>query len=161
MALSRTLIGAILVYGSNMVNPRAKGATCETHLRDKLRLATGLNFERVPGSGAGAIKGDLYIPNAKYRYCIEAKHYADSHWTDKIFTSKTNNFVVWWNKIVSQAKATGKEPLLIFKYDRSKYFVTTASKPINTQKFVDICWLNCYTLLLDEWLEKEDIKWLN
>jgi Holliday junction resolvase len=135
-----------------MVNPRQKGATCETDLRDKLRKATGLLFERVPGSGAGKIKGDLYLPTHPYIHCIEVKHYADSHWNDKIFTSKTNNFVVWWKKIVSQAKETNKEPLLIFKYNRSKYFIATVNRPTNTENFVDIRWLKCYTLLLDEWL---------
>jgi Holliday junction resolvase len=144
-----------------MVNARQKGASCETQLRDKLRLATGLPFERVPGSGAGAIKGDLYIPTHPYVHCIEVKHYADSHWNDKIFTSKSNNFVMWWKKLVNQAKATGKEPLLIFRYDRSKFFVATIKKPVNTENYVDICWLKCYTLVLDEWLEKENIKWSN
>lgn len=140
------------------VNPRQKGASCEILLRDQLRKATGLVFERTPASGAGAIKGDLYIPGTNYRHCIEVKHYADSHFNDKMFTSKTNNVVVWWNKIVKQAAETNKEPILIFKYNRSKFFVCTATKPANTEKFVDIRWLKCYTMLLDDWL-KEEIKW--
>lgn len=144
-----------------MVNSRQKGAACETVLRDKLNDLTGLGFERVPGSGAGKIKGDLYIPGADYRYCIEIKHYAESSFTDKIFTSKTNNIVVWWNKLKQQAKATNKEPLLIFKYNRSKFFVCTAKKPANSENYIDIRWLGCYTMLLDEWLERENIKWLN
>jgi hypothetical protein len=68
---------------------------------------------------------------------------------------------MWWKKLVNQAKATGKEPLLIFRYDRSKFFVATIKKPVNTENYVDICWLKCYTLVLDEWLEKENIKWSN
>jgi Holliday junction resolvase len=142
------------------VNPRQKGAACETVVRDLLRKHTGLAFERVPGSGAGAIKGDVHIPLKKDRFCIEIKHYADSHWNDKIFTSKTNNIVVWWTKLLLQSKQTNKEPLLIWKYNRSKFYVCTAVKPVNTDNYVDIHWLGCYTLLLDEWLRKETINWL-
>jgi len=142
------------------VNPRQKGASCEIAVRDLLSKKTGLAFERVPGSGAGKIKGDVYIPGSNDRYCIEIKHYADSHFNDKIFTSKTNNVVLWWNKLKLQAKSTGKEPLLIFKYNRSKFFVCTDKKPANLDKYVDIHWLGCYTMLLDEWLEKEKINWL-
>lgn len=142
------------------VNPRQKGAACEIKLRDDLRKLTGLGFERTPASGAGAIKGDLYLPGTNYRYCIEVKHYAESHFNDKMFTSKTNNIVLWWTKLKQQAKATNKEPLLIFKYNRSKFFVCTNVKPANTENYVDIRWLGCYTMLLDEWLGKETIKWL-
>lgn len=144
-----------------MVNPRQKGAACETVVRDLLIKKTGLPFERVPGSGAGSVKGDLYLPKYNYKFCIEIKHYAESHWNDKIFTNRTNNINVWWNKLKLQAKASNKEPLLIWKYNRSKFFVCTQSKPANTENYVDIRFLGCYTLLLDEWLEKEDIKWLN
>lgn len=143
-----------------MVNSRQKGATCETVVCNLLIDKTNLPFERVPGSGAGKIKGDVYIPGNKDRYCIEIKHYAESHFNDKIFTSKTNNVVLWWTKLKKQAKDTGKEPLLIFKYNRSKFFVCTDKKPANSEKYVDIKWLGCYTMLLDEWLATESIKWL-
>jgi Holliday junction resolvase len=144
-----------------MVNPRQKGATCESVVQKKLIEATGLEFERTPASGAGKIKGDLYLPKQNGRYCIEIKHYAESHFNDKIFTSKTNNIVLWWTKIVLQAKQMNKKPLLIFKYNRSKFFVCTDQKPAKSEKFVDIRWLNCYTMLLDDWLESESIQWLN
>lgn len=144
-----------------MVNVRQKGAKCETDVRDILRKHSGLVFERTPASGAlPYAKGDLWLPHQPGRYCIEIKHYADSHFNDKIFTSKTNNIVVWWAKIKEQAKQSNKEPLLIFKYNRSKYFVCTNQKPANTENYIDIRWLNCYTLLLEEWLRKEEIKWL-
>lgn len=141
------------------VNPRQKGAACENTVRDLLIQHTGLAFERVPGSGGGKIKGDVYIPGVRDTYCIEIKHYAESHLNDKIFTSKTNNTVVWWTKLVQQAKSMNKKPLLIFKYNRSKFFVCTDTPPTKTNKFLDIRWLNCYTMLLDDWL-KEDISWI-
>ena len=55
-----------------MVDSRAKGARGEYLVRDMLREATNLQFERVPNSGAlEYLKGDLYVPHAKNRFCIE------------------------------------------------------------------------------------------
>lgn len=143
-----------------MVNVRQKGARGETQVRDLLRTKTGLKFERVPGSGAlPYLKGDLYVPNYPNRFCIEVKNYAESHFNDKIFTSKTNNLVCWWDKICEQAAKSQQEPLLFFKYNRSKIFVCTAIKPANTEMYVDIRWLKCYIILAEEWLGKENIKW--
>jgi Holliday junction resolvase len=143
-----------------MVNVRQKGARGETVVRDLLRKHTGLQFERVPCSGAlPYLKGDLHIPHTNNRFCIEVKNYAESHFNDKIFTSKTNNLVCWWNKLLEQAKQAGKEPLLFFKYNRSKVFVCTVTKPVNTENYVDIRWLKCYIILAEEWLGKESIKW--
>lgn len=144
-----------------MVNSRAKGARGENSVRDLLCESSGLCFERTPGSGCGAIKGDLHVPGKKNRFCIEVKNYAESPLNDKIFTSKTNNFVVWWDKLKKQAKACRQEPLLIFKYNRSKLFVVTEIKPAVVEKFLYISWLNCYVMLCDEWISKERITWLN
>lgn len=143
-----------------MVNSRQKGARGEEGVRSLLCASTGLCFDRVPGSGSGKIKGDLHIPGKRNRFCIEVKNYAESPLSDKIFTNKTNNLVQWWTKLCSQAKACGQEPLLIFKYNRSKLFVVTELKPANVEKFLYISWLNCYIILCDEWLQGERIEWL-
>ena len=46
-----------------MVDSRAKGARGEYLVRDMLRDATGLKFERVPSSGAlGISKGTYMFP---------------------------------------------------------------------------------------------------
>ena len=59
-----------------MVDSRAKGARGEYLVRDMLREATGYQFERVPNSGAlEYLKGDLYVPNERNRFCIEVKNY--------------------------------------------------------------------------------------
>ena len=74
-----------------MVDSRMKGQRGEYLVRDLLRDATGLTFERVPSSGAlSYLKGDLYVPDAKNVYCIEVKNYDSSPLNDKIFTNKTN-----------------------------------------------------------------------
>jgi len=140
-----------------MVDSRAKGARGEYLVRDMLRQATGLQFERVPSSGAlEYLKGDLYVPHAKNRFCIEVKNYEKSPLSDKIFTApRTNNLIKWWKKVVQQAIGGNQEPLLFFKYNRSAVFVVTDILPEYTAHFMKIEWLNCYVLVASEWLEAE------
>lgn len=144
-----------------MVDSRQKGSRGEYLCRDILRQATDLQFERVPSSGAlEYLKGDLYVPHAKNKFCIEVKNYADSPLTDKIFTQpKTNNLIRWWKKLLIQAEGGGQDPLLFFKYDRSKFYVVTHVKPVNTQ-YIHINWLDCYVCLAEEWLQQEIIEFI-
>ena len=145
-----------------MVDSRAKGARGEYLVRDMLRDATGLKFERVPSSGAlEYLKGDLYVPNQRNYYCIEVKNYKDSPLSDKVFTQpKTNNLVKWWKKIVIQATKGDQKPLLFFKYDRSKVFVVTDKKPENTIEYLFIRFLDCYVLLAEDWLKHEKVEFI-
>ena len=146
----------------SMVDSRAKGARGEYLVRDMLRDATGLKFERVPSSGAlEYLKGDLYVPNQRNYYCIEVKNYKDSPLSDKVFTQpKTNNLVKWWKKIVIQAIGGNQKPLLFFKYDRSKVFVVTEQKPENTIEYLFIRFLDCYVLLAEDWLKHEKVEFI-
>lgn len=146
----------------SMVDSRAKGARGEYLVRDMLRDATGLKFERVPSSGAlEYLKGDLYVPNQRNYYCIEVKNYKDSPLSDKVFTQpKTNNLVKWWKKIVIQAIGGDQKPLLFFKYDRSKVFVVTEQKPENTIEYLFIRFLDCYVLLAEDWLKHEKVEFI-
>jgi Holliday junction resolvase len=143
-----------------MVDSRAKGQRGEYLVRDMLRDATGLQFERVPSSGAlSYLKGDLYVPDAKNLFCIEVKNYEKSPLTDKIFTNKTNYFLQWWDKIVKQAELKLQQPLLFFKYSRSKVFVATTIEPKNC-KYMYVNWLDCYVLLAEEWLQNEKVEFV-
>jgi Holliday junction resolvase len=145
-----------------MVDSRAKGARGEYLVRDMLREFTQLQFERVPASGAlEYLKGDLYVPHARNLFCIEVKNYADSPLSDKIFTQeKTNNLVRWWKKLLIQAEGGNQDPLLFFKYDRSKVYVVTAVKPSKV-KYMYISWLDCYVALAESWLEKEKVEFIS
>lgn len=145
-----------------MVDSRAKGARGEYLVRDMLREYTGLRFERVPSSGAlEYLKGDLYVPNESNKYCIEVKNYAESPLSDKMFTQeKTNNLITWWTKVSYQASNGNQEPLLFFKYNRSKVFVVTNQKPEKCLKYFFISWLNCYIIVAEDWLENEKISFL-
>ncbi len=146
-----------------MVDSRAKGARGEYLVRDMLRQATGLQFERVPSSGAlEYLKGDLYVPHAKNRFCIEVKNYEKSPLSDKIFTApRTNNLIKWWKKLEQQAKGGDQEPLLFFKYNRSVVFVVTHILPENSDHFLYIKWLECYVMVAEEWLETEQMEFVD
>lgn len=146
-----------------MVDQRQKGARGEYLVRDLLRSKTGHKFERVPASGAlPYLKGDLFIPPTdNCAYCIEVKNYKETAINDKILTNKSNNFVIWWNKIKVQAPQNNKKPLLFCKYDRSKIFVGTEEEPINTEKYLYVSYLDCYILEAGEWLKYEQIEWLS
>ena len=139
-----------------MVDSRAKGARGEYLVRDMLRIHTGLKFERVPASGAlEYLKGDLYVPHAKNKYCIEVKNYKDSPLSDKIFTQvKTNNIIRWWKKLCIQAEGGGQEPLLFFKYDRSPIFAVCEDQPLQIE-YIYISVIECYVSLAEEWLKHE------
>jgi hypothetical protein len=116
-----------------MVDSRAKGATAETKIRDKLRELTKLQWERVPGSGAlhekHGLKGDLYIPGKENVFCIEVKHYAEDHITSEVLTGKEPQLLQWWKQCLRQSQQVDKKPLLIFKFDRSKLFVAFKDVP--------------------------------
>jgi len=109
-----------------MVDSRQKGRTAELNCRNELRKLTNLNWERTPMSGAlGAqhkLKGDLYVPDTPIKYCAEVKHYKDDHISTKLLTGKNPQFNQWWEQTIREAKQIDKEPLLVFKHDRSKWF---------------------------------------
>jgi Holliday junction resolvase len=144
-----------------MVDSKAKGARGEYLVRDLLREYTNLQFERIPMSGAlEYLKGDLYVPNEKNYFCIEVKNYADSPLTDKILTQKkTNNLKKWWKKLKIQATGGNQAPLLFFKYNRSKIYVTTEIVPKNID-YIYISELNCYVTLAEDWLKKEKVEFI-
>jgi len=147
-----------------VVDSRAKGARGEYLVRDLLRESTGLQFERVPASGAlEYLKGDLYVPHAKNRFCIEVKNYESSPLNDKIFTApRTNNLIKWWKKVVQQAQGGNQEPLLFFKYNRSTVFVVTSDKPLSSSsQYMYISWLECYIMVATEWLTEEKPEFVN
>ena len=107
------------------------------------------------------LKGDLYVPNEKNYFCIEVKNYAESPLSDKILSqTKTNNLLRWWRKLVTQALAGKQRPLLFFKYNRSKIYVGTETKPEYTS-YIYVSDINCYICIAEQWLEKEEVEFIN
>lgn len=147
-----------------MVDSRAKGATAETKVRDELRKLTGLKWERVPGSGAldpkHQLKGDLYCPGSKNLYCVEVKHYKDDHFNTTLFTGKNPQLIEWWRQTIRESAQVSREPLLIFKHDRSKLFCAYKEMPNTTFPyiFVSVHGYEFYVSLLDDWIKHEAPK---
>jgi len=153
-----------------MIDSRQKGARTETLARDVLRKHTGLNWERVPGSGAldpkHQLKGDLYVPGSNNKFCIEVKGYAEDHINSGLLTHKTPQLIEWWQQTDRQARQVGKLPLLIFKYDRSKLFVATVEYNLD---MLDNRWIlysngedyEFYILLLEDWLSGSTVKFIS
>lgn len=153
-----------------VVDSRQKGARTETIARDMLRKHTGLNWERVPGSGAldpkHQLKGDLYIPGVTNRFCVEVKGYADDHINSGLLTHKTPQLVEWWQQTQRQALQVDKLPLLIFKYDRSKLFVATVVYDLDMLENRWLLYSNgqdyeFYIMLLEDWLTGPTVKFVS
>jgi hypothetical protein len=148
-----------------MIDSRAKGARVETQIRDILRIQTRLQWERIPGSGAldpkHQLKGDLYVPGMNNYFCVEAKGYAEDHFTSKLLTGKNPQLLDFWKQAVRQGQQVKKQPLLIFKFDRSKAFVAFSDMP-STSKYrfvyLSIDEHEFYVALLTDWIEHEDPK---
>lgn len=153
-----------------MVDSRAKGARTETTVRDILRKHTSLQWERVPGSGAlnekHGLKGDLYVPNEKNHYCVEVKGYAEDHLTSAFLTSKTPQILTFWAQSTRQGIQVKKEPLLIFKFDRSKVFVAWNDPNYLPDGKYPYMYLeregtSMFIALLEDWLVNEQPKFIS
>lgn len=155
---------------SLVVDSRQKGARTETLARDMLRKHTGLNWERVPGSGAldpkHQLKGDLYVPGKNNIFCVEVKGYAEDHINSGLLTHKTPQLIEWWQQTDRQARQVDKLPLLIFKYDRSKLFVATVAYDIDMLENRWLLYSNggdyeFYIMLLEDWLTGPTVKFVS
>ena len=147
-----------------MVTSNQKGARGETVIRDKLRQLTGLQWERVPGSGAldpkHGLKGDLYIPSSPINhYCVEVKNYEEDHLTSKVLSSKTPQLLTFWEQAVRQGTQVNKKPLLLFKFARSKIFVAYRDMPEGAEH-IYISKGDFYVSLMEEWLDYEKPKFI-
>ena len=119
-----------------MVDSRKKGARAELAARDLLRKYTGHRWERTPGSGALGVqhklKGDLYIPNHQNEFLIEVKHYKIDQMGSIVLTHKEPTLFGWWDKAERQADETDKIPIVLYKWDRSKWYIIVPTDLVNT-----------------------------
>lgn len=140
------------------IDPRAKGARAETLIRDQLRKLTGLQFERVPASGAldpkHGLKGDLYLVGEKNAYCIEVKSYAESHIDHLLVSGKNHQLIKWVMQAIRQGDQVGKKPLLIFKHDRSPIYCAFMDMPEFSEPFIYVAreGYEFYISLLDDFI---------
>lgn len=149
-----------------MVDVRQKGATAETKARDELRKLTGLKWERVPGSGAldpkHLLKGDLYVPGEGNLFSVEIKHYKDCHIDHSLISGKSPQLLEWWSQAVRQGEQVNKEPLLIFKHDRSKWYCGFRDIPAANYAyiFVNKDGHEFYIALLDDYINNNKPRFI-
>lgn len=148
-----------------MIDSRAKGRTAEISCRNELRKLTNLVWERTPMSGAldakHKLKGDVYVPGVNTKFCVEVKHYADDHISTKLLTTKSI-FYEWWAQTVREAGQMDKDPLLVFKHNRSKWFAASTSENLyfsmldNEHKFLVLHPQEIVICLLTEFCKYEE-----
>jgi len=142
----------------------AKGSRAEYKARDMLRKYTGLQWERCPASGAlGAqfkMKGDLYCPGEKNLYTVECKHYKDDHLSSKILVNSTSPLFDWWEQTVRESGQNENKPILIYKYDRSKFFIAT-EEIFDAPNHLYISSLDIFVYPLEPFLQQNNItRWI-
>lgn len=141
------------------IQSKQKGSRAELAVRDLLRKMTGLQWEKTPLSGAldevHGLSGDIYIPQERNKYTIEVKHYAEPSINHLLLTGKTPQIKEWWEQTIREAKENKNLPLLVFKHDRSKFFVATnAFDDLEYPKIlVRRKDLNIQISLLEEWIQ--------
>lgn len=134
---------------------KAKGSAFEAKIAKQLSEEFGKEFRRVPLSGAlDWMKGDIIVikDTAWFPYCIECKHYKEIQWNN-FLTSKTTNMYSFWEQTVREAEVMGKNPLLIFRWDRSKDYVAY-DDDIKVSSYMEVkSFGHTFRIsLLDDWL---------
>lgn len=141
----------------------AKGSRFEYAIRDKLKEKTGVAWERVPMSGAGTMKGDLYCPTNHYYYCFECKSFADSVIQENLLTAKSNNFYSWWDQATREAQQMNRKPALVFKKDRGKPLIAVVEEIKGLNRFslssnLGETYVDVYIYLFDDWLDAKNTE---
>ena len=90
------------------INSRNKGATFERSIAIELELLTGIHFKRDIEQYRAADHGDLIPSDTDWPFTLECKRYA----------SGTGCAPAWIIQATKAAKADGRIPAVIFKFDR-------------------------------------------
>ena len=135
---------------------KIKGSAYEAKIKRYLNSHFDIEFERMPLSGSiEYLKGDLWTPHdtAAWPYCIECKHYKDIQWNN-LLTAKTTDILQFWRQAVREAEVMRKEPLFIFRWNRSKDFVGW-SDDVKVDHYVEIKSFGCHFKVtqLDDWVK--------
>ena len=89
------------------------------------------------------------------------KNYKDNHFTDKVISTTSNQFIKWWEQATEQAEKGGQKPVLFFKYNRSKIYVAQEEEPQKVDRWMYVKHLDCYVCLATDWLIFEQPRFIN
>lgn len=140
-----------------------KGSRFEYKIRDMLTKKTGVKWDRVPMSGAGAMKGDLYCLTNHYLYCFECKSYADTVISENILSARSNNIYSWWDQCTREAAQMAREPALVFKKDRGKPLIAVTEEipelvSLTLSSNLGDVYVDISIYLFEDWLEYKEIE---
>lgn len=134
-----------------------KGRAFEYVVRDKFSETFESQFERVPLSGAlSYLKGDVYAPwLPDLPWTIEAKHHKEVDWNN-VLTAKTSLLLSFWDQTVREADVMKRNPLLVYKWDRSKIYACWSDNLVTTENYVLVKsgTREFKMSLLDDWLKE-------
>lgn len=157
------------------VNGKQKGNKFEREMANLLsarfKEKTGIEqgFRRNPDSGSffggknlaraethdteWAIYGDLICPR-KFKFAIECKNYKTAPILNAVLTERISDWDSWIQQARQDATASGKEMLLVIKYNRTSILAffnndVVGMNPIMRYKDTEI-------FLLDDILKKDD-----
>ena len=91
-----------------MVNSRNKGASFEREVAKLLEDELGVKFKRDLEQYRASDHGDLIANDPSFPLVIECKRYA----------SGTGCRPEWWRQASAAAQALGKQPCVVYRYDR-------------------------------------------
>lgn len=110
---------------------KRKGSRGELKVAKMFSSWWGSEFARTPSSGGFATSkfrkdwnagGDLVTPDDLFPFCVEVKNVKDWRLED-LLTSASSNLLKYWEQAVQESEENGKVPLLVFKRNRSDWFV--------------------------------------
>lgn len=136
---------------------KAKGTAFEAKIAKRFTEEFGKEFRRVPLSGALEwMKGDIVCikDTAWFPWCMELKHYKEINW-NSLLTAKSADMYSFWEQTVREAKVMEKEPLLVFRWDRSKDYVAFNDDIVKVSDYIHV---NSFghsfkICLLDDWID--------
>jgi hypothetical protein len=140
-----------------------KGSRFEYLIRDMLTEKTGVKWDRVPLSGGGSMKGDLYCLTNHYYHCFELKSFKDTVIQENLLSAKSNNIFGWWDQCVREAKQMNRVPALVFKKDRGKPLILIEETVPGINSFclnsdLGDTPISGSMYLFTEWLDKKEIS---
>lgn len=116
-----------------MANSRTKGAAFEREIAKALFLELGIGFKRDLQQYQEANHSDLIPDDPDFPFELELKRYA---------TGPINGPDKWWQQVTAAAAKTGKQPALIYKYDRQPVRCVVELQGIRCNiSFEDFCYL--------------------
>lgn len=160
------------------INSRDKGARGEGQICALLKTWWSSDFARTPSSGGFKTKkfredwnaeGDIVTPDETFAFSVEVKW--QEEWTlDHVLTSPKSKLWDWWEQ-AKRETSDGRHTMLVFKRNRSPWFVMMNETYLNSPYQIDFIkgsrirvtdrqGDSAYIRLFDELLKEPKDQWV-